>query len=59
MLEQMDLEYYRQQVKECLIKNFDSAYAEERIRLYEDEFSQFLKDNWSPAAVAAALIAGY
>ena len=59
MSEQMSLETYKQKVKECLMKNGNSTYAEERIKLYENEFPQFLKDKWTPGGVAAALIMGY
>ena len=56
------LERYKQEVRRCLMKDLPLAgkeYIEERMKLYEDEFPQFLKDGWTPGGVAAALIMGY
>ena len=55
----MNFEDYKKKVRECLMKNGTSTYAEARMKLYEDELPQFFKDKWTPSAVAAALIMGY
>ena len=57
--EQMDMETYKQKVKECLLRNGNAAYVEKRMALYEEDFPEFLRDEWSPAAAAAAIIMGY
>ena len=59
MSEQMTLEEFKQKVRECLLKSGTPTYVEKRMKLYEDEFPQFLEDKWEPSAVAAALIMGY
>lgn len=60
MTEPMDLETYKQKVREILMRSGSSDFADERMKLYEDEFSsEFWEKNWSPDAVAAAMIMGY
>ena len=59
MQEQQSLESFKKQVEECLLMSSSITYVKERMKLYEDEFPQFLKDNWTPGEVAAALIMGY
>ena len=56
-----DLEVYKEEVRKCLTRALplaETEYVEERMKLYEDEFPQFLKDEWTPAGVAAVLIMG-
>lgn len=55
------LELFKQEVRKCLMKSLPLAgdeYVEERMKLYKDAFSQFLKDGWTPSGVAAALMVG-
>ena len=61
MQEQQSLESYKKQVEECLMK-YQHCTTQESERLmkdYEDEFPQFLKDNWTCPAVALAMVMGY
>ncbi len=60
MSEQMSLEDYKQKVRECLMMNpyRTTEGAEKLMKLYEDDFPEFLADKWEPSAVAAALIMG-
>ncbi len=57
----MTLEEYKKKVEEYLIKrcNFTVSRAKALIAVYEKDFPQFLKDNWSPLTAASAMIAGY
>ncbi len=57
----MTLEEYKKKVEEHLVKkcNFTTQSAKKLIALYEEDFPQFLKDNWSPLTAASAMIAGY
>ena len=57
--ERLRLDTYKQEVRECLLKSGNAAYVEKRMALYEEEFPEFLRDEWSPAAAAAAIIMGY
>ena len=57
----MTLEEYKKKVEEHLVKkcNFTTQSTKKLIVLYEEDFPQFLKDNWSPLTAASAMIAGY
>ncbi len=57
----MTLEEYKKKVEEYLIKrcNFTVSRAKALIAVYEKDFPQFLKDNWSPLTAASAMIASY
>lgn len=58
MPEQMDLETYKQKVKEFLRMNFNDTTGEtERLMaLYEDDFQEFFDDKWKPLTAATAMI---
>lgn len=58
----MDLETYKQKVRECLIKeqNCTEQYAEKLMKLYEDDFQEALYDyTWTPQTMASAMTMGY
>lgn len=57
----MTLEDYKKNVEEHLVKecHFTTQRAKKLIALYEEDFPQFLKDNWSPLTAASVMIAGY
>ena len=57
----MTLEEYKKKVEEHLVKecNFTTQRAKKLMALYEEDFPQFLKDNWSPLTAASAMLAGY
>ena len=61
MPEQMSLEDYKQKVRECLTKNYKHTVQEnERLmKLYEDDFQEFLSDRWEPSVAATAMVMGY
>ena len=61
MVEQMNLEDYKQKVKECLMTTHKhtTREAERLMTLYEDDFPEFLNDKWKPSVAASAMIAGY
>ena len=61
MPEQMNLESYKQKVRECLRKNFaDTTGETERLMtLYENDFQEFLDDKWEPSLAATAMIMSY
>ena len=61
MNEQMSLNDYKKKVEDFLIKNchYTEAETKHRMKLYEDDFQEFYRDNWSPAAVNAAMTMGY
>ena len=55
------LESYKQKVWEWMQTHSEHSTEEnERLmKLYEDDFPEFFEDGWSPAAVLAAMVAGY
>ena len=57
----MTLEEYKKKVEEHLVKkcNYTTERAKKLIALYEPDFPEFLKEKYSPAGAAAAMIAGY
>lgn len=57
----MTLEEYKKKVEEHLVKecHFTTQRAKKLIALYEEDFQQFLKENWSPLTMASVMIAGY
>ena len=61
MLEQMNLETYKQKVRECLITNYKGTTQEpdRLMTLYEDDFQEFLNDKWEPSLAATAMIMSY
>ena len=48
-------------VKKFLMEkdNFTEKHADEIIKIYSDDFPEFLDNDWSLAAIAAAMIMGY
>lgn len=48
-------------VKKFLMEkdNFTEEHADEIIKIYSDDFPEFLDNDWGLAAIAAAMIMGY
>ena len=57
MNEQMSLEEYKKQVKDCLINNcdFTEQLACEEMKSNDNYFQEYYEDKWTPAAVAVGL----
>ena len=60
----MTLGYYKRLVRTCLRKAARTAgidneeYVNRKMKEYEDEFPRFLEENFSPQAVATAILMG-
>ena len=59
MHEQMSLEDNKKKVKENLLAIVGEKTTRQIMEDYEDDFPQFLKDNWSVAGLTPALINYY
>ena len=61
MSEQMSLENYKQKVREFLrmTANCSVQETERLMKLYDDDFPEFLRDNWKPMSAGSAMMAGY
>ena len=59
MSEQMSLDDYKKKVKENLLAIVGEKTTRQIMEDYEDDFPQFLKDNWSVAGLTPALINYY
>ena len=57
----MDLETYKQKVRECLLteQNCTEQYADELMEDYIDVFPEYFTLNLSPAEMASAMTMGY
>ena len=61
MAEQMHLETYKQKVRDCLTENYKHTTQENDrlMKLYEEDFQEFLDDKWEPSVAATAMVMGY
>ena len=55
----MNLQSYKQRVKECLRNSIGEEETDRLIILYEEDFPMFLEENWSPEVTATAMLMGY
>lgn len=55
----MDLEEFKSQVKKILIQRVGTREAIHSMKIYEEDFPEFLKMNLDPVATATAIIMGY
>ena len=55
----MNLQSYKQRVKECLRNSIGEEETDRLMILYEEDFPKFLKENWSPEGAASAILMGY
>ena len=55
----MSLEVYKKKVENNLIKQVGEKEALRLMKEYEDDFPEFLQDNWSIAGSVTAIIQGY
>lgn len=52
----MSLEDYKKKVEENLTKVAGKSVAQETMRLYEKDFPQIYKENWSVEGITPALL---
>ncbi len=55
----MTLEEYKKKVEENLVKVVGKESTQRIMKVYENDFSQFLKENWTVEAITPALIGYY
>ena len=60
MNQQLSFEEYKQKVRECLRtkRNCSTQETERLMKLYEEDFPEFYRDNWSVLGAASAMIFG-
>ena len=61
MNEQMSLSDYKKKVEEWMINESNCSIQETNrlMKLYADDFPEFLADNWEPSAAGTAMQMGY